>query len=57
MYPPLMWQSPGPAAAVSATPMCMGIGTSTLPSASCANASSTASVSALLGATLALMVS
>ena len=57
MYPPLMWQSPGPAAAVSATPMCMGIGTSTLPSASCANASSTASTSAREGLTLFTMVS
>ena len=57
MYPPLMWQSPGPAVAVSATPMCIGIGTSTFPPASCANAFSTASVSAFEGDTLFTIVS
>jgi len=41
MYPPLMWQSPGPASAVSSMVMCMGMGTSTFPLAREANAFST----------------
>ena len=42
-YPPLMWQSPGPAVTVSLIPMCIGNGTSTLPAASLAKAASTES--------------
>lgn len=41
MYPPLMWQSPGPAVDDSSTVMCMGMGTSTFPFAREENASST----------------
>jgi len=41
MYPPLMWQSPGPATEDSWIPMCIGMGTSTFPRARAAKASST----------------
>lgn len=41
MYPPLMWQSPGPALADSSMVICMGMGTSTFPFAREEKASST----------------
>mmetsp|Transcript_25308 Transcript_25308/g.83142 ORF Transcript_25308/g.83142 Transcript_25308/m.83142 type:complete len:232 (+) Transcript_25308:108-803(+) len=44
-----MWQSPGPALAVSAMPMCIGSGTSTAPLASWPKASSTEATSAAEG--------
>jgi hypothetical protein len=41
-WPPLTWQSPGPAAPDSGMPMCIGIGTSTCPCASLMKQSSMA---------------